>query len=173
MASGERRVAEYVREFEVGRIKRSADPAPNNDSTPSKNLCRISGHPRLQTTDYGLQTTDYGLRTTDYGLRTTDYGLQTTDYRRSGTEQRFEAQQEPLPDRRRCAPGCRPSRQNASVSRYGIFERPRAVSGRELRDGTARIGEPARSASGGGVGDLRKFVKPQSMTEILILTLSN
>ena len=28
-------------EFKVGRIKRSADPAPNNNSTPSKNLCRI------------------------------------------------------------------------------------------------------------------------------------
>ena len=34
-------VEDGVREFEVGRIKRSADPAPNNDSTPSNNLCRI------------------------------------------------------------------------------------------------------------------------------------
>ena len=37
----EGRGAEGVREFEVARIKRSADPAPNNDSTPNENQCRI------------------------------------------------------------------------------------------------------------------------------------
>ena len=49
----------------------------------------------------------------------------------------------------------------------------RVASGAELGNDTARIGESARSESGGGVVDLRKFVKPQWMTEILILTLSN
>ena len=34
-------MAEGFREFEVGRIKRSADPARNSDSTLSKNPCRI------------------------------------------------------------------------------------------------------------------------------------
>ena len=32
---------ERIREIEVGRIKRSADPAPNHHSAPSKDRCRI------------------------------------------------------------------------------------------------------------------------------------
>ncbi len=41
LVEGGERLVEGVRGFEVGRIKRSADPAPNNNSMPSNNLCRI------------------------------------------------------------------------------------------------------------------------------------
>ena len=44
--------AEGVREFKVGRIKRSADPAPNSDSAPIKNHRRIGVAALL---DAGLQ----------------------------------------------------------------------------------------------------------------------
>ena len=47
---------EGVREFEVGRIKRSADPAPNNDSSPNETQCRIGVAALLDAVDGRMPT---------------------------------------------------------------------------------------------------------------------
>ncbi len=62
MASGEWRVARDERR-EVGRIKRSADPAPHNDSTARKDLCRIGVAALL---DFGLPARMPGFPATEF-----------------------------------------------------------------------------------------------------------
>ncbi len=55
---------EVVRAFEVGRIKRSADPALNSDTMPGENQCRI-GVAALLDPAYSLKSRRLPLRTTN------------------------------------------------------------------------------------------------------------